>query len=203
MDDYVEKLNNHPNVDDNVLTIFIHFRNVTIPAHTRAHVHTHTVHTHTHTCTCTLIHTHMHTYSQPPPDDRSFTASCTMPRGGQPEENKYVRDEGREGVRERGREREREREKTSTDYLDMHALLSLIHVHVYILLPYFSRPRALVGKLRTCLMVHQERYIFLAWCIDKSIFVAGYSIVGNFRMMQNFRIFHMSALYVKIKTTKI
>ena len=25
MDDYVEKLNNHPNVDDNVLTIFIHF----------------------------------------------------------------------------------------------------------------------------------------------------------------------------------
>ena len=31
MDDYVEKLNNHPNVDDNVLTIFIHFWNVTIP----------------------------------------------------------------------------------------------------------------------------------------------------------------------------
>ena len=31
MDDYVEKLNNHPNVDDSVLTIFIHFWNVTIP----------------------------------------------------------------------------------------------------------------------------------------------------------------------------
>ena len=31
MDDYIEKLNNHPNVDDNVLTILIHFWNVTIP----------------------------------------------------------------------------------------------------------------------------------------------------------------------------
>ena len=31
MDDYIEKLNNRPNVDDNVLTIFIHFWNATIP----------------------------------------------------------------------------------------------------------------------------------------------------------------------------
>ena len=30
MDNYVERINNHPNVDDNILTIFIHFWNVTI-----------------------------------------------------------------------------------------------------------------------------------------------------------------------------
>ena len=31
MDDYVEKVNNHPKVDDYLLTIFIHFWIVTIP----------------------------------------------------------------------------------------------------------------------------------------------------------------------------
>ena len=32
MDDYVENLNNPLNVDNNLLTIFIHFWNLTIPA---------------------------------------------------------------------------------------------------------------------------------------------------------------------------
>ena len=46
-----------------------------------------------------------------------------MPRGGQPEENKYVRDEGREGGREGEGERERKREREDIYRLSRHACI--------------------------------------------------------------------------------